>query len=255
VRVRSLPNDKCPEKEDRLPQLALIVPVLENKERDERITEEYQLLMRPGNDIRVFALKEGPKSLQCASDVVAAGPGILRAIAEAEQAGVQACMIDCFGDPAIEAAREVAIVPIVAAGQSGMCLAATLGQSFSVVTVLPETKPHIWNRACAYGFTSKLASIRDIDMPVLQLREEREIVQKRLLEESELAIQNDGAHVIVLGCTGMQGMATSLQQGLKDASLEVPVIDPLHAMIKHAEGLLDMGLSYSRITYRVPPSQ
>ena len=238
-----------------MPQFALIVPVLKNEERDNRIAEEYQLLMRPGNDIRVFSLKEGPKSLQCASDVVAAEPGILRAIAEAEQAGVQACMIDCFGDPAIEAAREVATVPVVAAGQSSMCLAATLGQSFSVVTVLPEVKPHIWNRACVYGFTSKLASIRDIDIPVLQLREEREIVEERLLEESKHAINEDGAHVIVLGCTGMQGMAASLQEGLKDASLEVPVVDPLHAMIKYAEGLIDMGLNYSRLTYCIPPGK
>jgi len=243
------------EKEDSMPQLALIIPVLENKERDNRIAEEYQLLMRPGNDIRVIALKEGPKSLQCEYDIVVAEPGILSAIAEAEQAGVQACMIDCFGDPAIEAAREVATVPVVAAAQSSMCLAATLGQSFSVVTVLPEVKPRIWNRACICGLTSKLASIRDIHLPVLQLQNDREIVQERLLEESKHAITKDGAHVIVLGCTAMQGMARSLQEGLKDASLEVPVIDPLHAMIKYAEGLIDMGLNYSRMTYCVPPTK
>jgi len=238
-----------------MPQFALIMPVLENKERDNRIAEEYQLLMRPGNDIRVFALKEGPKSIEGACDVVAAEPGILRAIAEAEQAGVQACMINCFGDPAIEAAREVATVPVVAAGQSSMCLAATLGQSFSIITAVPEAKSPLWNRVCIIGLTSKLASIRDIDLPVLQLQEDRERLAERLLEESKHAINEDGAHVIVLGCTGMRGMARSLQEGLKDASLEVPVIDPLHAMIKYAEGLIDMGLNYSRMTYCVPPAQ
>jgi len=90
---------------------------------------------------------------------------------------------------------------------------------------------------------------------VLQLQNDREILKERLLEESKHAITKDGAHVIVLGCTGMRGIAKSLQEGLKDASLEVPVVDPLHAMLKYAEGLIDMGLNYSRMTYCVPPAK
>jgi len=236
-----------------MPQFALIMPVLENEERDNSVAEKCQRLMRPGNNIRVFALKEGPESIEGACDVAAVGPGILRAIAEAEQAGVQACMINCFGDPAIEAAREVATVPVVAAGQSSMCLAATLGQSFSIITAVPEALSSLWNRASICGLTPKLASIRDIHLPVVDLQEDRAVLEERLLEESKRAINEDGAHVIVLGCTGMWGIARSLQENLKDASLEVPVVDPLHAMLKYAEGLLDMGLNYSRMTYRVPP--
>jgi len=50
-------------------------------------------------------------------------------------------------------------------------------------------------------------------------------------------------------------MAASLQRDLWEASYRVPVIDPVHAMIKYAEGLIDMKLSYSRITYPLPPAK
>jgi len=89
-------------------------------------------------------------------------------------------------------------------------------------------------------------------MPVLQLDKDWQRIKQRLFEESKTAIEIDSAQVITLGCTGMVGMAASLQKDLWEASCKVPVIDPVHAMIKYAEGLVDMKLSHSRITYSLP---
>jgi len=92
-------------------------------------------------------------------------------------------------------------------------------------------------------------------MPVLQLDKDWQRIKQRLFEESKTAIETDGAQVITLGCTGMVGMAASLQRDLWEASHKVPVIDPVHAMIKYAEGLVDMKLSHSRIAYPLPQAK
>ncbi len=236
-------------------KLVMVLPILKFEELERRTRQECELITRKGIQVQVVSLEEGPASIECEYDVVAAEPGILRTVKEAEKNGVNACMISCFGDPGIDAAREIARIPVIGAGETSMYLAAMLGQRFSIVTVLPEVKPRMWNRAHIYGLASKVASIRDIQMPVLQLDKDWQRIKQRLFEESKTAIETDGAQVITLGCTGMVGMAASLQRDLWEASYKVPVIDPVHAMIKYAEGLVDMKLSHSRIAYPLPQAK
>jgi len=64
----------------------------------------------------------------------------------------------------------------------------------------------------------------------------------------QLAIEEDGAEAICLGCAGMSG----LEQQLED-QLGVPVIDAVAAAVKMAESLVSLGKTNSkRLTYRVP---
>jgi len=238
-----------------VPKLVMILPILKFEELERRTTKECKAIARDGVEVQVVSLEEGPASIECEYDVITAEQGILQAVKEAEESGADACMISCFGDPGIEASREMARIPVIGAAETSMHLAATLGQRFSIVTVLPEVKPRMWNRAQIYGLASKIVSIRDIQMPVLELDKDWQKIKQRLFEESKTAIEKDGAQVITLGCTGMVGMAASLQKDLWEASYEVPVIDPVHAMVKFAEALLDMNLSFSRRTYPVPPGK
>jgi allantoin racemase len=101
-----------------------------------------------------------------------------------------------------------------------------------------------------YGFESKLASVRSVEVPVLALDEKRDVVKDRLLAESKKAVKEDRAGAIILGCTGMIGMARELQE-----ALGIPVIDPAVASIKLAESLVDMKLSQSRLVYPKPPEK
>jgi allantoin racemase len=83
---------------------------------------------------------------------------------------------------------------------------------------------------------------------VLELQNNIERTREVLLAEAQKAVENDGAHVIILGCTGMTGMA----QWLKE-KIGLPVIDGLEAAIKLAEVLVDLRLSQSKRTYPKPP--
>ena len=58
------------------------------------------------------------------------------------------------------------------------------------------------------------------------------------------AIEEDGAHVIVLGCTGMSAAARPLAE-----CVGVPVIDLASCAIKLARSIVEMGLSHSLRCY------
>ncbi len=238
-----------------MPKLVLILPILKFEELERRTAKECSAIAREDVEVQVVSLKDGPASIECEYDVARAEAGILQAVKEAEERGADACLISCFSDPGLDAAREIVRIPVIGAGETSMYLAAALGQKFSIVTILPEVKPRMWNRAHIYGIADKIASIRDIHIPVLELDRDRLAIRQRLVEESKVAIEQDGAQGIALGCTGMVGMAASLKQDLWKASYAVPVIDPVHAMVKFAEALIDMNLSFSREAYPAPPTK
>ncbi|NIO68660.1 MAG: hypothetical protein GTN71_06340, partial [Anaerolineae bacterium] len=180
-------------------------------------------------------------------------PDILAKVRAAEAEGMDAVIIDCMADPGLSPARELASIPIVGPAQTAMHLAAILAHRFSVLTVLERDIPLIDRLARLYGLESNLASVRPVNIPVLELDRDRERLVEALVEQSARAVAEDGAHIIFFGCTGMMGSAQQVEQALAERGYSVPVIDPSLAALKLAEGLVDMGLSHSKRTYPPPP--
>ena len=209
---------------------------------------------RPDVHIESVLLDCGPISIECEYDEVLAAPDTVAKVIEAERDGCDAVVISCFGDPALHAAREKVGIPVVGPGEASMHLAASLGHRFSVVTVVDSLVPLFENNARLHGLEHSLASVRSIGITVLDLEEKaRDRAVQKLVEESILAIEDDGAHVIVLGCTGMTGLADAVQDTLACRGYKVPVIDPGLASLKVAEMLVDTGLIHSKRTYPAPP--
>ena len=114
---------------------------------------------------------------------------------------------------------------------------------FSVITVLPTSANEIGDHLRMYGFSSRVASVRSANVPVLALEDEQE-AEKHLYAAARKAIDEDGAQAIVLGCTGMMAMRDSLEK-----RLGVPVIEPYSAAIQFAASLVRMKLRQSRLSY------
>jgi allantoin racemase len=104
------------------------------------------------------------------------------------------------------------------------------------------------------GLESHLATVRAASLGVLELDSSERTVEA-LLKGSLSAIKEDEADVIVLGCTGMSGLAAALQDRVRAANFDVPVVDPLRAAIQWAEVLVKLKLRHSRVSYPRPPSK
>jgi len=77
-----------------------------------------------------------------------------------------------------------------------------------------------------------------------------------LTEQGVQAVRHDGAHVLVLGCTGMLGLAGDLATALVHQGVsDVPVVDPLPVTLHVAAALARSGLSHSKRTYPWPPAK
>jgi allantoin racemase len=227
----------------------VIIPILYNKKFEEITIKEFEAAARRDTKITVSCLERGPASIESMYDESIATPCILEKVKCAEENGFDAVIIDCMGDPGLHAAREIVKIPVIGPAEASMALAHVVSHRFSVVTVLKSVLPIFDRMVRAYGFEARFASARSIDIPVLELEKEEE-TKRALTEESKKAIEEDKADTIILGCTGMAGMARGLQE-----ALGVPVIDPTWASLKIAESLVDMKISHSKSVYPTPPDK
>lgn len=199
-------------------------------------------------DLEVVGIESGPASIESIYESALAEPFAAEKIKEAEERGFDAVAITCMCDAGLHAGRELVNIPVTSALESSVLLASALGMKFSIVTISDSLIPMFHKNLRSIGVESNLASIRSVNIPVLELWDDIEKMRQALLTEAKKAIEDDGAHVIVLGCTGMTGMA----QWLKE-QIGLPVIDGLEAAIKLAEVLVDLRLSQSKRTYQKPP--
>jgi allantoin racemase len=144
---------------------------------------------------------------------------------------------------------------VTAPAEASLQLAAGLGNSFSIIVGRKKWIPAMRRNVLAYGLGDKLASFRSLELGVLDLHADEGRTKKRLQEAARQAVEEDGAEVVVLGCTVQFGFYRELQD-----QLGVPVIDVVCAPFKQAEYLVDLrkrfGWSHSKKGgYEKPPEK
>lgn len=234
-------------------KIRVIVPIITDR-FNEDVRREAVGFAAPDTEIDVVSLTKGPASIESFYDEILAAPFITEQVKQAEQELCDGVFITCFGDPGVESAREVVEIPVVGGFQPAALTASLLCDRWSVVTVLERLRPMVRANARKLGLAGNLASVRAVDIPVLSL-EDSQLLEERLLEQAELAVREDGAETIVLGCTGMLGLAESLMRALKKAGLPVPVVDPSAAAIGYLQLLIRGGLTHSKRAYPSPPEK
>lgn len=229
-------------------KVLVVIPILKNPVFEEITKKEIEQMGDEGLDFSIVSLENGPASIECEFDDRIASPWVLEKVKEAEEKAFDAVFLDCMGDIALNAAREIARIPVIGPCQASMAFASMLGDRFSVVTVLKSVTPIFWRKAREYGLVQNLASVRSVEVPVLELDTKRDLTKKKLVEESRLAVEQDGADVIILGCTGMVGMARDVQE-----DVGVPVIDPVPVSMKLAKIMAELRMVQSSKAYPSPP--
>lgn len=235
-------------------KIRIIHPII-TKDYAEETEEEFRSVAREGTEISVSVVDRGPASIESQYDVAVALPDILIHVERAQREEMDAVIINCMADPGLDAARELASIPVIGLGEASLYLAAMLAHKFSIITILDRDIPDLDRMLRKYGLLSKVASIRVINVPVLDLRGNEDVVTEASTEASLLAVKEDGAAAIAFGCSGLSGVVSQIATALGAEGLNIPVINPATAGLKMAEQLVDMGLVYSKITYPYPPEK
>jgi allantoin racemase len=205
----------------------------------------------PGTHVSGGTSSFGAESVECHTDEALATPAVIDQIRQGETAGVDGYVIACFGDTGLDAAREVARGPVVGMSEAALYAAALIAPVFSIVTLPSRTRIFAERVLWHAGLERRSPRVRTIEVPVLDCEESPQLLLEQFLAESRLAIEQDHAEAIILGCAGLQPLVRPVSE-----ALGVPVIEGVAAAIKQVEGLLSLGLTTSkRGRWATPPAR
>lgn len=195
----------------------------------ERYTFQAQLTFR--------SLEHGPASIEGFADETLAGSEVLSLIAR-EEKNYDGFFINCCGDVAVDAARELTGKPVLGAGEASFFLAAMMGVPFSIITIGSNARNKMGYRYRELG-CSRFASAVGIPEGVLSLNTVPEATAMHIWEAAEKERRERGAELIVLGCTGMIDVAALVAE-----KLDCPLIEPSAAGIKLLEAFVQLGITH-----------
>jgi allantoin racemase len=188
-----------------------------------------------------------PSSIESRLEELELAHAIIEQTVEAERRGYDAVITACFGDPGVDAARELVRIPVIAPGETALLTARMLAHHFSVLTPLRETVPIAREQVHKVGVAAHVASIRSFDLPVERIRDREPAMLDRLVDLGRRCVEDDGAELLVFGCASMSVLAAEVEP-----RIGVPVVDSVRLSLRAAEMLVGSGLRHSQVTFPRP---
>ena len=201
-----------------------------------------------GTEIVAVTSPHGPASIEGYYDEALSLAGLLQAIRQ--HPDHDAVVIACFDDTGLDAARCLTDKPVVGIGEAGYRMAAMLSNHFSVVTTLARSVPALQHNLFRYGMDRQCVKVRASEVAVLELEDAQSGAVEKIKAEIALAIAEDHAEAIVLGCAGMTELAASLQ-----THFQLPVLDGVACAVSLCESMVRLGLKTTRRGGYAPPPQ
>src|SRR6185295_6838954 len=188
---------------------------------------------------------------------------VLANVQTAMRKGYDAFLIGNIGDPGLQAAREIATMPVLALGETSAHLACMMGRTFSLVTINDKFTQRIVDNIGHYGLASRLAAVNRMKLERLLNMDAgfrdagvRKEILGQFMKAADANIEA-GAEVIVPA--GGVVMALLADAGVHEASRGTPILNGITALVKTAEAVVKLnrimgGRFTSKRLYYAPPT-
>jgi Asp/Glu/hydantoin racemase len=199
-----------------------------------RIGAAAQAAASPGTVVEAVSAPFGLPLIVSRADWLVAGPATLAALA-ARRGQYDAAVIACFGDPGLDAAKELLDVPVLGISEAAFHAASMLGRRFGVVSFTAALRPMFEDCLAHHGLAGRCAGFRMgpafAGDPGL-VAEERAALLVDLCRQS---VEQDGAEVVILAGGPLAGLAPVIAD-----RVAVPLVDGTAAAVRMAEALVGL---------------
>lgn len=212
------------------------------------IEAEARLSVSSETEITMRTAAFGVAYIETRAEAVVGAYATLAELAE-HHPGHDAAVIAAFGDPGLEAAREILPIPVVGLTESALMTAAMLGGRIGIIAI--SRRIGAWYRETVdrYGLLPRLSGIRFLDEPFNDISSVQQDRAQQLLALSEAAIVEDGADVLIMAGAPLAGLARQVGN-----RIPVPVVDGVSCAVRQAALLAGLAPAKARAgSYALPP--
>jgi Asp/Glu/hydantoin racemase len=199
------------------------------------VLREATKLARPGTRLAAATGRFGAAYVASRAAFAIAGHAALDAYAE-HGAGCDGVLLACFGDPGLDALKELSEVPVVGLAEASIAAAAENGRRFSIVTGGARWGPMLEEFVAARGLAGRLASVVTVAPTGAEIARDPDRALAALAAACRDAAERDGAEAVILGGAGLAGLSARIA-----ADVPVPLIDGLAAGLAALEAAVAAG--------------
>jgi allantoin racemase len=224
--------------------ICMIVPFRD----DLGMTQFAKEAFRDVPDLRVMGTHTGLDQVESFSQLEYHLGPFLDKVRDVENEGnCDALIIGCFGDPGVDAVRQITSMPVVAPGETSLCVASMLGEKIAIVVpqrqLIHITEKLVRTTQFAGRVIRVDASQQDVTESVEQQPDE---LARRMIETCRGFVVDHGADVVVLGCIGFTWLVDRIREAFAREDIMTPVVDAGVAAYHAAKLLLATGLNHDR---------
>jgi allantoin racemase len=184
--------------------------LLVNGNSSQSVTDRLVGLAReaaPQFDFQAHTPAGGPAYVSTPADVALAAGKVVETIASAADDGApDACLIACFGEPGLLAARRRFAFPVVGMAEASMLTAMQLGGKFAILTLGEHWPAMLSDLVKLYGVLDRCAGIRRVAGTPFELMAD----PGRAAKLVAVAARDCGAETVIIGGAALTGLAASI---------------------------------------------
>jgi len=199
-----------------------------------RIDTAAKAAASPGTVVETVSAPFGLPLIVSRADWLVAGPATLAALA-ARRGSYDAAVIACFGDPGLDAAKELLDVPVLGISEAAFHAASMLGRRFGVVSFTAALRPMFEDCLAHHGLAARCAGFRMgpafAGDPGLVAEQRAEL----LVDLCRQSVELDGAEAVILAGGPLAGLAPAIAD-----RVPVPLVDGTAAAVRMAEALVGL---------------
>lgn len=230
-------------------RIHVIMPVISDKMND-TIMGHLRKVASSETELTISTITNGPISIESMFDEEYCARPILEEALYQRDQGVDGIIIYCFGNPAIEAAKEALDIPVIGIGEASQTIALPLSDQFGIVTTVQNSVARNKRKSKMLGVGDKLGAVIPLNLPVVELTNHNQQLIDKICDLIIPYIENQTIDLLHLGCGYLIGLANRLSN-----QLGIPVVDPGLASVKLMEGYVKLNLVQSPISYMTPPEK
>ncbi len=121
-------------------------------------------------------------------------------------------LLACFGDPGLDAIREMSPAPVVGLVEASAREASSDGKRFSIVTGGVLWEPMLRESLMTRGLADNLASIRTVAPDGGTIARDPDGALAMLMDACDACVHEDGAESVILGGVGLIGLAERIAE-------------------------------------------
>jgi Asp/Glu/hydantoin racemase len=199
-----------------------------------RIGAAARAAATPGTEVEALTAPFGLPLIVTRADWLVAGPATLAALAT-RRGHYDAAVIACFGDPGLDAAKEMLDVPVLGISEAAFHAACMLGRRFGIVSFTAALRPMFEECMAHHGLAARCAGFR---MGPAFAGDAGRVAEERrdmIVELCRQSVDQDGAEVVILAGGPLAGLAPLIAP-----DVAVPLVDGTAAAVRLAEAMVGL---------------